>query len=65
MSYREKKERKRTIEKKERKKEKHLTVVDPETLFMHNSKLIYCPKTCICVKSSVIIDVCNSNSSNW
>ena len=27
---------------------KHLTVVDPETLFMRNSKLVHCPtKTCI------------------
>ena len=36
----EKNERKITTEKKKRKKEKHLTVVDPETLFMRNSKLI-------------------------
>ena len=36
-----KKERKITTEKK-----KHLTVVDPETLFMRNSKLIYRPKIC-------------------
>ena len=33
-----------TEKKKKRKKEKNLTVVDPETLFMRNSKLIYCPK---------------------
>ena len=44
----EKNERKITTEKKKRKKKKHLTVVDPETLFMRNSKLIYCPKTCVC-----------------
>ena len=42
-----KKEIKITTEKKKRKKEKTLDVVDPETLFMRNSKLIYCPKTCI------------------
>ena len=34
-------------EKKEKKKRKTLDGVDPETLFMRNSKLIYCPKTCI------------------
>ena len=45
MSYRKKKGKKK-------KKKQHLTVVDPETLFMRNSKLI--------TKSSVI-DVCNSN----
>ena len=41
-----KKERKITTQKRKKRK-KHLTVVDPETLFMRNSKLIYCPKTCI------------------
>ena len=42
-----KKERKITTENKKRKQKKHLMVVDPETLFMRNSKLIYCPKACI------------------
>ena len=45
MSYQEKKGKKNNNRKE--KKKKHLTVVDPETLFMRNSKLIYCPKTCI------------------
>ena len=45
MSYREKKRKKNNIRKE--KKKKHLTVVDPETVFMRNSTLIYCPKTCI------------------
>ena len=45
----EKKERKIQQKRKKEKKKKHLTVVDPETLFMRNSKLLinYCPKTCI------------------
>ena len=42
-----KKEKNITTENKIKDKKKHLTVVDPETLFMNNSKLIYCPKTCI------------------
>ena len=47
MSYQEKNKIKITIEKKKKKKRKHSTVIDPETLFMRNSELIYCPKTCI------------------
>ena len=48
MSYRGKKmEKNNNRKEKKKKKKKHLTVVDPETLFMRNSKLIYCPKTCI------------------
>ena len=46
MSYRVKKG-KRKNNRKNKNRKKHLTVVDPETLFMRNSKLIYCPKTCI------------------
>ena len=45
MSYQEKKGKKNNNRKE--KKKKHLTVVDPETLFMRNSKVIYCPKACI------------------
>ena len=39
---------KKNNRKKKKKKKKHLTVVDPETSFIRNSKLIYCPtKACI------------------
>ena len=52
MSYREKNERNITIEKRRGRKKKHLTVVDPDALFMRNSKLIYCPQDMHCVINS-------------
>ena len=42
-----KEKEKRTIEKKKRKEKKHLTVVDPETLFMRNSPRHALRNTCI------------------
>ena len=65
MSYREKKERKRAIEKKEKNKQTHFTVVDPETLFICATlNLSTAPKHALRNTKSSVIDVCSSNS-NW